>query len=50
MQFLMTAITATAGMVFSFGIALLAEEVIFGKVLPLFFSPSISAGKATHER
>ncbi len=38
MQILMTAMAITAGMVFSLAIALLVEEVIFGKVLPRFFA------------
>jgi hypothetical protein len=33
----MTALAITAGMVFSLAIALLVEEIIFGKVLPRFF-------------
>jgi hypothetical protein len=37
MQILMTALTVTAGMVFSLAVAILVEELIFGKVLiPLF--------------
>jgi hypothetical protein len=37
MQVLMTALTVTAGMVFSLAVAILVEELIFGKVLiPLF--------------
>ena len=38
MQFIMTAITVTAGMVFSLAVALLVEELIFGKVFPLIFA------------
>jgi hypothetical protein len=39
MQLVMTAISVVSGMVFSFAIALLVEELIFGKVLPMFFAP-----------
>ena len=37
MQFVMTAVAVIAGMVFSLAVALLAEELIFGKVLRQFF-------------
>jgi hypothetical protein len=37
MQLVITAITATAGMAFSLAIAILMEELIFGKVFGLFF-------------
>jgi hypothetical protein len=36
MQLLITAVTVLAGMALSLGIALAAEELIFGKVLRLF--------------
>jgi len=37
MQIMMTTLTVTAGMAFSLAIAILVEELIFGKVLcPLF--------------
>ena len=38
MQFVMTAIAVVAGLTFSFAIALVVEELIFGKVLGLFFT------------
>jgi hypothetical protein len=38
METLMTAITVAAGMVFSLAIAILVEELIFGKVFGLFFA------------
>lgn len=38
METLTTAITVTAGMVFSLAIAILVEEWIFGKVFGLFFA------------
>jgi len=37
MQLVITAIAVMAGMVFSLAIALLVEELIFGKVFALFF-------------
>jgi hypothetical protein len=39
MQFLMTAISVIAGLAFSLAIAILVEELIFGKVFGLFFTP-----------
>jgi len=58
----MTAIAATAGMVFSLAIAILMEELIFGKLFRLFFvrqaagnsiyggraSSPVSAGRIEH--
>jgi ABC-type sugar transport system permease subunit len=38
MQFVITAMAVIAGLVFSFAIAFLVEEVIFGKVFRLFFA------------
>jgi hypothetical protein len=38
MQFLMTAISVTAGMAFSLAFAILVEEFIFGKVLAALFA------------
>jgi len=38
MQFVITTITVLAGLAFSFTVALIVEELIFGKVLPLFFA------------
>ena len=43
MQLVMTAIAVIAGMTFSFAIALLVEEFIFGKVLGLFFAQPAAA-------
>jgi hypothetical protein len=43
MQFLMTATVVIAGLAFSLAIALLVEELIFGKVLGLFFVPQTAA-------
>jgi hypothetical protein len=39
MQLLITAMAVIAGMVFSFAIALLVEELIFGRVFRLIFAP-----------
>jgi hypothetical protein len=38
MQMVITFMTVLAGLIFSVGIALLAEELIFGQVFRLFFS------------
>jgi hypothetical protein len=46
MQLVMTAITATAGMVFSLAIAILMEELIFGRVFGLFFARQTVPAKA----
>ena len=45
MQMAMTFMAVVAGMVFSLAVALLAEELIFGQVFRLFFSP----GKLTRQ-
>ena len=37
MQFVMAAMAVVAGLVFSFAVALLVEEFIFGKVFRWFF-------------
>jgi hypothetical protein len=39
MQMAITFIAVVAGMIFSLAVALLAEELIFGQVFRLFFSP-----------
>ena len=46
MQLVITAIAAIAGLVFSIAIALLVEELIFGKVFRLFFAPQPQPVKA----
>lgn len=43
MQLVITAIAATAGLVFSVAVALFVEELIFGKVFRLFFTPQSRA-------
>lgn len=42
MQFVMTAISVLAGLAFSFAIAILVEELIFGKVLRVFFAQPVA--------
>jgi hypothetical protein len=43
MQLVMTAVAVIAGLVFSLGISLLVEELIFGKVFPLIFARTVAA-------
>jgi hypothetical protein len=50
MQLVITAIAAVAGLVFSVAIALLVEELIFGKVFRLFFTPQPQSVKAQLKR
>ena len=50
MQLAMTAMAVVAGMVFSLAVALLVEELIFGKVLGLFFMPAAQAVKSEAKR
>lgn len=45
MHFVMTALAVIGGMVFSLALALLAEELIFGKVFRLFLMPRTVAVK-----
>ena len=40
MQFAITALAVTAGMVFSLAVAIFVEELIFGKVFRLFARPA----------
>jgi hypothetical protein len=46
MELLFTTIAVVGGMSLSLAVALLVEELIFGKVLGLFFVPRTSAAKA----
>ncbi len=39
MQMAMTVMAVLGGMVFSLAVALLAEELIFGQIFRIFFSP-----------
>ncbi len=53
MQLIMTAISVTAGMVFSLAIAILVEELIFGKVFRLFFirqAVPVKAGQTSRHK
>jgi hypothetical protein len=50
MQFVITAMAVIAGMVFSFAIALLVEELIFGKVLRVFFAPRVVGVQSERKR
>lgn len=50
MQFAITAIAVIAGMVFSLAIAILVEEVIFGKVIRVFFIRETVPVKGTNAR
>jgi hypothetical protein len=50
MQLVMTALSVTAGMAFSLAIALLVEELIFGKVLRRFFVRQTAQVKPSFER
>jgi hypothetical protein len=45
MELVFTVISVVGGMAFSLAVALLVEEVIFGKVLGLFFVPRTSQAK-----
>ena len=50
MQMAITFMTVGAGMVFSLSIALLAEELIFGQVLRLFFARQTGTTKPGQKR
>jgi hypothetical protein len=50
MQLIMTAMSVIAGLVFSLGISLLVEELIFGKVFPLFFPRTQAAQARPNQR
>jgi hypothetical protein len=50
MQLVMTALAVTAGMAFSLAIALLVEELIFGKVLRVFFVRQTAPSQTVPER
>ncbi len=45
MELVFTTIAVVGGMAFSLAVALLVEELIFGKVLGLFFAPRTSEAK-----
>jgi len=50
MQIIMTGVALVSGMAFSLAIALLVEELIFGKVLVLFFQPQPMRAKSKQEQ
>ncbi len=50
MELVFTTIAVIGGMAFSLAVALLVEELIFGKVLCLLFAPKASQAKAVAER
>jgi hypothetical protein len=50
MQLAITAIAVIAGMVFSLAVALLVEELIFGRVFRLLFARQAVRVKTGHER
>jgi len=50
MQLAITALAVIGGMVFSLAIALLAEELIFGKVFCLFLKPRAIPVKSEQAR
>jgi len=49
MQSLMTLLTVIVGMAFSLAFAILVEELIFGKVLGLFFARPVAHAKFGQE-
>jgi hypothetical protein len=50
MELVFTTLAIIAGMSFSLSVALLVEELIFGKVLRGFFNPRASEAKAVPQR
>jgi hypothetical protein len=50
MQMAITFMAVVAGMVFSLAVALLAEELIFGQVMRLFFFRRTLAAKVMQKR
>ena len=50
MELIFTTLAIIAGMSFSLTVALLVEELIFGKVLRVFFSPRVAQAKAVSQR
>lgn len=50
MQLVITAMAVIAGMVFSLAIALLVEELIFGKVFRVFFTRQAVSVKSQNKR
>ena len=51
MQLVITALAVLAGLLFSFAVSLLVEELIFGKVFGFFFAHAAAvAARAEHKR
>jgi len=50
MQMAITFMAVVAGMIFSLAVAVLAEELIFGQVMRLFFVPQTAAPKTAPKR
>jgi hypothetical protein len=50
MQVLITFMAVVAGLVFSVAVALVVEELIFGQVFRVFFTPQPVRVKAGHQR
>jgi hypothetical protein len=50
MQLLITFMAIVAGLVFSVAVAILVEELIFGQVFRLFFTPASVTAKAGQQR
>jgi hypothetical protein len=50
MQMLMTFMAVVAGLVFSVAVALVVEELIFGQVFRIFFTPQPVRVKAGQQR
>lgn len=50
MQLVMTAMAVVAGLVFSLAISLLVEELIFGKVFRLFFTPRVAVPMRSEQK
>jgi len=50
MQQLITFVTVVGGLVFSVAVAVLVEELIFGQVFKLFFTPQLVRVKSSQPR
>jgi hypothetical protein len=50
MQMLITFLSVVAGLLFSVAVALLVEELIFGQVFRLFFTPQLVRVKTGQQR
>jgi len=50
MQLLITFLAVLAGLLFSIAVALVVEELIFGQVFRLFFTPATVRAKAGQQR